>query len=169
MSDTVELANGTQSNQKNANPLSTEEVQFGGLPTYHWRIYDILAALKHYCPKGAWTTQGTSIISGDGSVEIEWVQGEGGFTTHWNVLSKGISVENIFGSPHPNGGDCGPSAVLIAITHFNLNQSSSSSVQGGGKRTRKKRRNKKKTRRKRKYFKKTKGRKRRRKKRTRRK
>jgi hypothetical protein len=164
MSDTVELANGAQSNQKNANPLSTENVRVGGLPTYHWRIYDILAALKHYCPKGAWTIQRTSIISGDGSVEIEWVQKEGGFTTHWNVLSMGISVENIFGYPHPNGGDCGPSAVLIAITHFNLNQSSR-----GGKRTRKKRRNKKKTKRRRKYRKKTKGRKRRRKKRTRRK
>ena len=169
MADTVKLANGDERNQKNANPLSTEEVQFGGLPTYHWRIYDILAALKHYCPKGAWTTQGTSIISGDGSVEIEWVQGAGGFTTHWNVLSMGTSVENIFGFAHPSGGDCGPSAVIIAITHFNRNQSSSSSGQGGGKRTRKKRRKKKKTRRKRKYFKKTKGRKRRRKKRTRRK
>ena len=131
----------------------------------HWWSGElILAALKKYCPSGGWDSQlydrdgintripPTIIQSdlGDGNIQLRLIGG------HWQFLTRvsesaprwyRIRGERI-------GGDCGPSAVVMAINKYNEQRAVPMNMdtgQGGGKRkTRKKykRKYRKKTRRK---------------------
>ena len=187
---------GTMNENDRINPLMVEGMKGDGSNIrHHWTWNIILAALRSLCPYGAWEYEdreflGIKSTNGNGyegpEIRIIFEGARGGDTAHWAISIGGQrlreTTETNRGEEgiHRRGGDCGPSAVILAIEQINRwvaeqehdHDKEMDDMWGGGRRnqTRRKRRRKKKSKRhNRKYHKKTKKKKRRRKKRTRRK